>query len=162
MESFEQLAKQYEPMIHKVMRTLHIYKNQEEFFQLGLIALWDAKKRFNQEKGSFTNYAYSYIKGRLLTEMTKSNKYQERSVYPKEEFWEVIEDPCVEVPFEVKLLLTYCDQLTENQTKWVLYTCVEDLTVKEIAEKENVSMSAVKAWRKGAKEKLRGNLEIRD
>lgn len=160
MNRFEELAVQYETMIYKIMHTLHIYKNQEEFFQLGLIALWEADRRFDEAKGTFTSYAYTYIRGKFLTEMTKTNKREERSVYPKEEFWELIEDPQIEKPFEVSFLLTYCKSLTENQTKWVLYTCIDDLTIKEIAEKEQVSVSAVKSWRKGAKEKLRDRLEI--
>lgn len=160
MESFERLATQYEPMIHKIMKTLHIYKNQEEFLQLGLISLWEASQGFDPEKGNFTNYAYTYIKGKFLSEMTKTNKLEERSFYPKDEFWEVIEDPSAEQPFEVNFILTYCDDLTRNQTKWVLYTCIDNLTISEIAEMENVSVSAVKAWRKGARAKLKGNLEI--
>lgn len=162
MDRFEQIAEKYENMIHKIMHSLHIYKNQEEFFQIGLIALWEANKRFNPEKGAFSSFAYAYIKGRLLTELTKNSKNDERNVYPKEEFWDVIEDPFIEQPFEKKFLLTYCEALTENQTKWVLYTCIDGLTVAEIAEKEGVSVSAVKAWRKGAKSKLKGHLTIRD
>ncbi|MFO1444365.1 sigma-70 family RNA polymerase sigma factor [Bacillus sp. Bva_UNVM-123] len=162
MESFEQLVKQYENMIHKIMHTLHIYKNQEEFFQLGLIALWEANERFDPEKGIFSNFAYSYIKGRFMSEMTKNNKDKERIVYKTEEFWNVIEDPSIEQPFEVKFLLSYCEALTDKQTKWVLYTCIDDLSVAEIAGKEGVSISAVKAWRKGAKDKLKGILDIHD
>ncbi|EIJ80459.1 RNA polymerase factor sigma-70 [Bacillus methanolicus PB1] len=159
MESFEQLARQYEPMIHKLIFTLNIYKNKEEFYQLGLISLWEARRRFNPEKGNFTNYAFTYIKGKFLTELTRENKHEERNIYPKEEFWEFLEDPFTEDPFEVNLLLSYCESLTPNQTKWVLYTFLDGLTIKEIAEKENVSVSAVKNWRKGAREKLRGSLK---
>ncbi|AIE61405.1 sigma-70 family RNA polymerase sigma factor [Bacillus methanolicus] len=159
MESFEQLARQYEPMIHKLIFTANIYKNKEEFFQLGLISLWEASQRFNPEKGNFTNYAYTYIKGKFMTELTKANKHEERNIYPKEEFWEFIVDPITEDPFEVNFLLSYCEPLTPNQTKWVLYTFLDGLTIKEIAEKENVSVSAVKSWRKGAKEKLRESLK---
>jgi len=162
MESFNQLVKQYENMIHKVMHSLNIYKNKDEFYQIGLIALWEANERFDPEKGPFTSFAYAYIKGRLMTELTKNSKEEERSVYPKEEFWNVIEDPVIEQPFEKKFLLTFCEALTENQTKWVLYTCIDCLSIAEIAEREGVSVSAVKAWRKGAKTKLRGSLEIWD
>lgn len=160
MESFEQLSKQYEPMIHKIMRSLHIYKNEDEFYQLGLIGLWEAHERFDVQKGNFTNYAYTYIKGIFLNEMTKFNKYESRNVYPKEEFWDFIEDMQTEEPLSLNLLLSYCASLTENQTKWVIYTCIDDLTIKQIAEKEGVSISAVKAWRKGAKEKLKNRLRI--
>lgn len=155
---FDDLVKQYEPMIYKIIRSLHIYKNKEEYFQLGLVGLWEAMKRFNPKKGDFTNYAYTYIKGLFLSEMTKVTRHEERCVYPKDEFWEAMEDIHPEQPLEKKLLLSYCRELTDNQTKWVLYTCLDGLSVKEIADYENVSVSAVKAWRKGAREKLRKTL----
>lgn len=158
MDSFEQLAKQYEPMIHKIIRTLHIYKNQKEYFHTGLVALWEAAEAFDPVKGEFSNYAYSYIKGQILNEMNRSNKREERSVFPKEEYWETIEDQNPGNPLEVEFLLSYCDTLTEKETKWVIYTCVDFLSIKEIAETENVSLSAVKQWRSGAKRKLKEQL----
>ncbi|MDW2876587.1 MULTISPECIES: sigma-70 family RNA polymerase sigma factor [Bacillaceae] len=160
MENFELLAEQYQPMIRKIIRTLSIYKNEDEFLQIGLIALWEAHKNFRPEKGEFTNFAYTTIKGKFLTEMTRTNREAEHKVYAKEEFWENIEGADSRVPFEKKLILSYCGELTDNQTKWVLYTVLEDLTVPEIAERERVSLSAVKAWRKGAKERLKGSREI--
>ncbi|WP_328585741.1 sigma-70 family RNA polymerase sigma factor [Rossellomorea aquimaris] len=145
-----------------MIQSLHIYKNQQEFYQIGLIALWEANKKYDPTKGAFPPYAYSYIKGRMLTEMTKSNQHEERNIYMKEDFWELIEEekPASILPNE--LVLSYCKELTENQTKWVLYTCLQMLTICEIAEVENVSVSAVKKWRAGAKEKLKrsGILEI--
>jgi RNA polymerase sigma factor (sigma-70 family) len=157
---FEQLAKEFEPMINKIMHTLNIYKNKEEFFQLGLISLWQAQQQYNPAKGKFASYAYSYIKGRFQTEMTKANRIEGRVVYPKEEFWEVIEDGASESPLERQYLLSFCDGLTPTQKKWLLYTCLEGLSVKEIAAKENVSPSAVKQWRKGAREKLKNTFSL--
>lgn len=155
MESFEQLVVQYKPMIHKIIHTLHIYKNWEEFYQHGLIALWQASNRFDPQKGNFTNYAYNYIKGFLLLELSKASKYEEKCVLPKEEFWETVEDIIIDHPLEEESILSYCTTLTPNQKKWVLYTTLNDLSIKEIAKKEQVSMSAVKSWRAGAKEKLK-------
>lgn len=162
MESFDLLARQYEPMIHKIIRSLHIYKNRDDFIHIGFISLWEASLSFDHTKGEFSNYAYSFIRGRILREMTRNNRQEERSVYPKEEYWETVEDQCVEIPLEADFLLSYCEGLTEKETKWVLYTCIEFLSVREIAEKENVSPSAVKQWRKGARRKLHPTLEIID
>jgi RNA polymerase sigma factor (sigma-70 family) len=155
MEKFEQLSAQYEPMLYKIIHSLHIYKNWEEFHQIGLIGLWEASQRYDPTKGTFTNYAYTFIKGKILTEMTKSKLHEERNVYPKDEFWELVEDPHSDLPLAENLLLSYCNNLTKNQSKWLLYTVINNLTVKEIAKKERVSISAVKAWRVGAREKLR-------
>lgn len=155
MESFEQLAIQYEPMIHRIMHSLHIYKNKDEFRQLGLIALWKASKRFDPEKGQFPTYAYSFIKGYLQMELTKTTLESERTIYPTEDFWENTVNPFPENHIEKETLLFYCHALTPNQKKWFLLTSLENLSVSEIAEKEKVSISAVKSWRKGAREKLK-------
>jgi RNA polymerase sigma factor (sigma-70 family) len=157
MEGFEKLAAKYEPMIYKIIHSLHIYKNIEEFYQIGLISLWEARKSFDAAKGNFTSYAYPFIKGRLLSELTNASKLEEHFVIPKEEYWGKVEGYLEEHPCEIQMLLSYCEGLTENQTKWVLYTFVDDLSVKEIATREKVSISAVKLWRKGAREKLKNH-----
>lgn len=156
MESFEQVKKQYTPMIYKIISTLKIYQNKDEFFQIGLIALWEAYERFDAEKGEFKNYAYSYIKGRMMTEMTRSNKRIDRET-PVQADWDFLVTHYDPVFMEEDILLSYCQaaELTENQRKWVLYTFLKQLTVAEIAYIEGVSESAVKKWRTGARQKLK-------
>jgi RNA polymerase sigma factor (sigma-70 family) len=158
MESFDQLAKQYEPMIHKIIHSLNIYKDKKEYFHSGLIGLWEAAEAFDPDKGEFTSYAYSYIKGQILNEMNRLNKHEERSHYPKEEYWGTVEDQNPKRALEKEFLLSYCQELTEKEIKWVLYTFIDDRSIKEIAYIEKVSISAVKQWRNGAKKKLQKNL----
>ncbi|MDF2036636.1 sigma-70 family RNA polymerase sigma factor [Cytobacillus oceanisediminis] len=160
MESFEQLAAQYEPMIHKIMHSLNIYKNKEEFYQLGLITLWQAWQNHDAEKGTLLSYAYSMIKGKIMQELTTQHKQSQQYSYPNDEFWELIEDPS---PFPstdlAHELLKRCGLLSANQMKWLQYTLYDQLSVKEIAEKEQVTPSAVKNWRHGAREKLKNIME---
>ncbi|MBS4214952.1 sigma-70 family RNA polymerase sigma factor [Neobacillus rhizophilus] len=151
MESFEQLAEQYQPMIHKIIHSLHLYTDLEEFYQIGLISLWEASQRFNPEKGNFTNYAYSYIRDKLLMELNKMAKIQERSFCPENEFWEMAPD-CRQDPSLEKETLSSClEMLTPKQQNWLLCTLHSGLSVKEIAERESVTVSAVKQWREGAR-----------
>jgi RNA polymerase sigma factor (sigma-70 family) len=160
LESFETLQKQYESMIYKVIQSLNIYKNADEFFQTGLIALWEAQERFNPKKGTFSAFAFSYIRGRLLDDLKKTHKDEERNVHPEEEFWYLLEDEhSVSMTSETEWILSYCKSMTEQQKKWVLHTCVNRLTPTEIARLENVSLSAVKKWRKGAIERLKGRIK---
>ncbi|MDF1508155.1 sigma-70 family RNA polymerase sigma factor [Robertmurraya sp. DFI.2.37] len=154
MKDFAELEKQYGAMIWQVIHSLHIYKNQEEFYQTGLIALWQASERYDFKKGSFSSFAYSYIRGRILTELTKHHKHENHYVVPDEDYWNMLEDHSLCTPLEKESILAYCQNLTTNQKKWVLYTILADLSIKKIAEIENVSISAVKAWRKGARTKL--------
>lgn len=156
MESFEQLANQYQPMIHKIIHTLKIYKNIDEFYQIGLIALWEAQKNYQEEKGCFHTFAYTMIKGQILHQLARDKKHEERTVFPEQGYWEYVIDPPTDQ------LMTFMKSnvptLTEKETKWLTKACHIGLSVKEIAKSENVSASTVKQWRKSAREKLREQL----
>lgn len=162
MESFEELSQKYSPMIHRIIHSLNIYKNKEEYLQLGLISLWKASQRYNFDKGNFSSYAYSYVRGSLMNEMTTKNQKEEKMVYPKNEFWELIEDDSPVYFLEEDLLFDYCrrSKLSENQTKWVLYTFIKGFSVRDIADIENLSISAVKRWKEGAMEKLKKRIKV--
>lgn len=157
MKSFEDIIPQYTPMIYSIIKSLYIYKNNDEYFQAGIIGLWEAYKRFDEKKGSFTSFAYSSIRGKILTELTNNAKFENYHISPEDDFMEAMEAEWTTSPLEDEILLSYCTsaQLTEKQTKWVLYTFLKGLRITEIAEIEGVSPSAVKAWRAGAKTKLR-------
>ncbi|QPC45568.1 sigma-70 family RNA polymerase sigma factor [Mangrovibacillus cuniculi] len=155
MEPFTELAENYTNMIHKVIHTLRIYQHHEEYYQIGLIALWEAHERFEDDKGDFAPYAYSYIKGKMLHELNRKVRDGERYVAPNEDYWAVVADSHPSGALEMEMLLSHCGSLNEKQKKWVQYTFFHMLTLSEIAKVENVSESAVKKWRKGAKEKLR-------
>lgn len=146
----------YEPMIRKIIWTLNVYKNYDEFYQTGLISLWEATLVYDETKGHFPNIAYKYIKGRMLQELTQENKHNGDVVYPTEEYWETIKDEHDAPHCESEILRSYCNSsnLTENQTKWVLHTFLSDRSIVEIAALEKVSPSTVKQWRKGAKARL--------
>ncbi|WP_281275625.1 sigma-70 family RNA polymerase sigma factor [Bacillus yapensis] len=153
------MEKKYEAMIWKIIHSLHIYKNQQEFYQTGLIALWEAHNGFDKNKGNFTSYAFAFIRGKIMTELTSRKKLEDRTIFPEEEFWYHIEDDSVNPLLEGETILSYCGRLTEHQKKWVLYTALADLSIKEIAEIEQVSVSAVKAWKRGARKKIIENIQ---
>ncbi|MCQ6278507.1 sigma-70 family RNA polymerase sigma factor [Bacillus sp. EB600] len=132
MESFEQLAHQYQPMIHKIIRSLNIYKNVDEFYQIGFITLWDTQKCFNEEKSSFTSLAYTSIKGRILNEMAKDKTNAARMIYPEEEDWEMTADTHDDQSFEEEFLRTHGQSLTEKETKWLIKACFTRLSVKKL------------------------------
>jgi len=88
-------------------------------------------------------------------ELKKLHQDHERNVHPDEQFWDLVEDSYSDDPLQNEILLSYCETLTPNQKKWLLYTVCDHLTIKEIAELEKVSLSAVKSWRSGAREKVK-------
>lgn len=138
------------------MHSLHIYKNQQEFYQTGLIALWEAAQSFDERKGNFSNYAYTSIKGKMLSEMTRTNLYMERNIVPqKEEFWDRIEGQESPLFLEKETIQSYCDGLTEREATWVIESYINERSTKEIAERQRVTLSAVKQWKLGALRKLK-------
>jgi RNA polymerase sigma factor (sigma-70 family) len=159
VESFDELVVQYQPMIHKIMHSLHIYRNEEEFYQTGLIGLWEAAQSFDERKGSFSNYAYTYMKGKMLSQMSQNNQFNEGVIHPKEEFWETIEGNESSY-LEKETIKIYCEGLTEKETIWVIAASINQLSIKEIAEREKVSVSAVKQWKSGAIRKLKEKLAV--
>lgn len=157
-KTYDQLVEEFTPMINHMMKKLTIYKDKQEFFQIGLISIWETTKTFDQEKGKYSNYLYRHMQGRFLDELKRKTREAERNAYPSEEFWEVMESPSL-YREEADYIKGLCYELNEGETKWVIGTFVEQLTVQEIAKKEQVSPSAVKWWRKGAKEKLKRTLD---
>jgi RNA polymerase sigma factor (sigma-70 family) len=155
-EKFEQLLTQFTPMIYFIIRKLAIYKNKQEFYQIGCIALWDASLRFNEEKGEFHSFAYSYILGRMKSALTKEKVKQEKDdqltvVSPQEttsedDFISLLSHLVID---RVSLLLT------ANQSKWLKAYCLYGKTPSEIAKDEGVSISAVEAWRRDALVKIK-------
>lgn len=158
MESFSEIVENYQPMIYHVMKSLAIYKNKDEFFQIGLIALWDAHQRFDHGKGEFSSYAYSYIKGRMMTNLTKHRQNEERNVYPDDRFWGNIVEEEVQW-LEQEHLQNYCIGLSDKQTQWVIDTFYKGMTTRDIAEKENISLSAIKKRKAVTLAKIRENIE---
>lgn len=153
-ENFELLHKQYEPMIYHIINKLTIYRNKQEFYQIGCIALWEASIRFDKDKGEFKSYAYSYIIGRMKSELTSDRKHQLNTYHLDLANLEKM----TEDDFTFLLTSSIIDQLsiilTKNQRKWLKGYCLFGKTPTDLAKDEGVSISAVKAWRRDTISKL--------
>ncbi|MEK4669255.1 sigma-70 family RNA polymerase sigma factor [Niallia sp. FSL R7-0271] len=152
-KDYQLLTEQYTPMIHHLLKKLSIYKNKEEFVQIGLISIWEAWQNYKEDKGKFHSYLYMYMRGRFLDELKRRSKEEQQTVYPEEAFWETAGSHMLTL--DEHYIQTLCSTLTAKEAKWVSYFSIQQLTIAEIAAKEHVSKSAVKAWKKGAVEKLR-------
>ncbi|MEC2057564.1 sigma-70 family RNA polymerase sigma factor [Peribacillus psychrosaccharolyticus] len=159
MEEFSDIVEQYTPMINRIIRSLMIYKDQDDYFQIGLIALWDAYSLYDPEKGSFLSIAYSMVKGRILHGLRDEAKTN-LLVSPFEPGSGQIEETLIteDKPLQHEYLLAYCEGLTESQKNWVLLTFDAQLSISEIAVQQNVTIAAVKSWRRSTLKKLKTSL----
>ncbi|MBM7621477.1 DNA-directed RNA polymerase [Bacillus tianshenii] len=134
-------------MIHHIIHSLHIYKNQEYYLQEGMIALWEATVTFKAEKGAFTSYAYSTIRGKLLNYLKKEIRFSSAEE-PSDE------TRLASIPYHESTiredLEAYTQNLTENQRKWLVEYIINNKKIEEIARETGSTASAVKSWRRGA------------
>ncbi|WP_332628452.1 sigma-70 family RNA polymerase sigma factor [Halalkalibacter flavus] len=159
--SFEEVLKNFQPAIKKQLVMLRIYKDHDEFYQIGCLALWDAYRNFNPEKGNFSTYAISYIRGRMMIALSKEGKYSERHSYTGDELLKAVPTSHETVPLESELLESYLVDLSEREKTWVIESIIKQKKTAEIASEFNVSTPTVRAWKKGALRKLRNHV-LRD
>jgi RNA polymerase sigma factor (sigma-70 family) len=158
--TFEEKVEQYEPMIFHIIKKLNLYQNHDEYYQLGLIGIWEAVNRFNPEKGKFSSFVYTTIKGKMLTKLNKDKQWEEFVLFDNGSVTERVEDQSHLNLFEEEMLLIYCNDLSEKQTLWVIQTFLKGKTTEEISKEFGVSLSAVKKWKKMAVEKIKLNLQL--
>jgi RNA polymerase sigma factor (sigma-70 family) len=153
--TFEEAIVQYTPMIHHLIKKLRIYKDFDDYIQLGFIALWEAYEKFDAEKGAFSAYAYSTMKGHLLMALKKQMKHAEHHTSLNEESLEVLETKQHNTLLEKEILYLYYKGLNKNEKIYIHEHIINDRPLKEIADKYNVKLDAVKWWGRSAKKKLK-------
>ncbi|MGO4889624.1 sigma-70 family RNA polymerase sigma factor [Anaerobacillus sp. MEB173] len=153
--TFDEVAKKYQPIILKQLKVLKVYKNYDEFYQIGLIALWEAYERFDPAKGKFSTLAILYVRGKMLTMLQKEGRYQETHCYANEDMEQQLVDHCIPTLLEREIIESYIAPLSVKEKIWVTEAIINDKSTLDIATEYNVPLSTVKSWRKYALKKLR-------
>ncbi|HLR08764.1 MAG TPA: sigma-70 family RNA polymerase sigma factor [Bacillota bacterium] len=172
--TFEEIFRQNERRIHYHIHKLNISDPHREFYQEGLVAMWNAYRAYRPDKGPLATYFNYTIRNRLIDLMRKQNREKEKEnmyLYEAESQMEggnryrlgdttypliKVADPPLEDSYYWKSIKSH---LTEKQWKWVQFYIIEDMPVKEIAKQEGVTVEAVKSWGKEARRKLRAQLK---
>ncbi|WP_269410331.1 RNA polymerase sigma factor [Lentibacillus daqui] len=167
-EPFEEVFKIHERQIYYLIRKLNIDDSHQEFYQEGLYAMWEAVQTFQPGKSQLSTHLHNTIRNRLVDLMRiKKRRQRHDSIYCKAEMQKLgsgnhYRD--TDIPIQEELAVTIHETdlweelkplLTTNQRKWVKYYIFMDMSNREIAEQEHVSIDAVKSWAKMAKQKLK-------
>jgi DNA-directed RNA polymerase len=158
---FEQVASMFDPLIKSQIRLYRLGTNFDQYYQAGLLGLWKAHETYDPEKGQFASYAFLLVRGRILQELRGEARRQEREVMhdPHESVTFQTLSHLDSIPFlEDETLNLYLLHLTENQQRWVINKVFLMRSEAEIADMFNVSVYAVKSWRKSAIKRLRSVL----
>nr|WP_149473780.1 sigma-70 family RNA polymerase sigma factor [Oceanobacillus polygoni] len=168
--TFEEIVNQNEKRIHYYIYQLKIRDNNEDFYSEGLFALWNAYETYEPNKGPMGTYFNFTIKNRLIDQIRKEVQAQEKlKHYTLKNKFQFNDGNYLSGLASNKPILGSKDitlgndelwdqletNLTNKQWKWVNYYILNDMSVKEIAEKEGVTVEAVKSWGKETRKKLR-------
>ncbi|MEK3978584.1 sigma-70 family RNA polymerase sigma factor [Psychrobacillus sp. FSL K6-2836] len=159
MTNFEEVLKQFEPMISACIRKLSIYKNHELYRQAGRIALWKAWVKFDVEKGDFAPYAYRSIYGGILDEL-KREKRQEEQVDPMEdEKLGFLLEQSMATSLLREDLETAIESLQSNERELLMWIFVEGVSLQQAATRVGITIPGIKKRRERMLAKLRERIE---
>ena len=159
MDAFDALVAEFTPMIYKIIHQLHIYKEHDLYFNVGLEALWEAQQKYIPGSGcQFSTFAFTLIKGRMLNLLRKDATWEQRNLI-NGEHPRILAEQQLDQYFYGEWITDCSVLLTKNQYKWLEQAYLHSKTLSQIATEENVSVAAVKSWRRGALKKLKESLE---
>lgn len=157
MTNFEDILQQYEPMISASIRKLNIYRDHDSFIQAGRIALWQAWNRFDAAKGNFTAFAYRSIRGAMLDEMKKENKFEEHVMRMEDKsLGNLIESKSNDRTLNG--LAEVMETLSSAEQELVQWLFIDGFTLSECAERVGITVAGIKKRRQRILEKLRSNV----
>lgn len=146
MKDLEKLIFENENIIKKVIFKLKIYRDLDEYMQVGRIALWQASKKYDGTKGDFAMFAYMTVKFAVVRALSKSN-YVSQHEY-------VVEEDILTFKSEPQHLFTsnvewpeWFDELNEEEQFLLIALYEEGLSVKEIADKYKMLYETIKKRR---------------
>lgn len=93
--NFSELVEEKDYLIKTCIRRLNIYRDMEDFYQIGLIALYKAYISYDAKKDSYHNfdvYAYYIILNYMKNELTRQNARKQEVTYPDGQ-WEWVKEP---------------------------------------------------------------------
>jgi len=154
VETFDEVLMKYEPMIYACVRRLKIYKNHEQFIQIGRIGLWNAWKRYQNDKGDFTPFAYRTIYGSMLDELKQSSLYDQHTIPTESDILQRLTGT-VENTASSSHLYEALETLTKQEQLIIQLLFVEGYTLDEVAIHFGISKSGIKKRRERTLEKLR-------
>ena len=155
METFEEVVQQYKPYIYHFIRRYGIRDWEGDFFQVGMIGLWQAWKNWDEDRASFSSYAYLCVRREILRLLD----YNSKKIAQQQAFLENVKHEDFvrkdDYALENEWLYVVRDILTEKQWIWVNEFLLNGYSVREIATKYEVSENAVKGWGREARKKLK-------
>ncbi|HEK9101226.1 sigma-70 family RNA polymerase sigma factor [Bacillus pfraonensis] len=151
--TFTEAVTLYEKMIKNQMKKLCLYRDYEEYYQCGLIGLWKAYEKYEEEKGTFSAYAFVTVRGYLLEKLKKENRFQKRHTFASQE---ILQNVCgIEVSSEIQ---DFMGLLDEEEKHIIVERFYAGKKIHEIAEETGMTYHQVRWVYRQAIKKMRAEI----
>ncbi len=150
---FEMVYETYKKMIHHLIHKYNIQDPQGEFFQEGVIALWNAYQKYG-DRDTFGKLAYITIRSRIIDLIRKKNRLNTHETATEIANESSYRESGLE-DFDPYFWDSVQQTLTSRQWIFVQRKIIEGRTYQDIAALEQTTIDAVKGWGKEVKKKLR-------
>ncbi len=157
-QSFEHVLADFEPLIKGQIKKLNLYRQYDEYYQVGVVALWEAYRNFNPQKGTFAAYALHTVRGHMLMMLRKERRFGDHHILYDDQQTTAFMDQQMSydlVDSTASSLTPYLRHLSKRERLWVIEAIVHDKKLGEIAKEHGVSTNTVSSWRKQAIRKLK-------
>ena len=161
MQEINEQIVDFEHIILRVMAKLRIYKEQDNYLQVGRVAVWQALQDFDATKGKLEMYVYMRVKFAIIGELRTRMKVSEHEVVMDAEplmYW--LDTLSEYKPEEVDRPEWYW-QLPRHEQRLLELLFYEGIAMKAAAQMEGVSYDTMKKRRKKLLTKIREVIEKR-
>src|SRR5699024_7697314 len=150
------------------------YAVHEEFYAEGMIALWQAYESYDSARGELDTHLNAALNFQFIDLIRKHKRKSDARISVREQLITkeetgnrmtrtnqlLVDQTGIEVDDQV-LWEEIKSLLSIRQWTWVYYYVIHEYSLKDIANRENVSVEAVKSWAKEARKKLRNERHLK-
>lgn len=154
MQTAEQVLEQHDYLVKRAVRKLKIYKNFDDYMQIGRIALWQCITDYDETLGEFEMFAYMRIKYALIRALQRDRKVGEHEVAIEQDDLNFH----IDQKQQVRLVTNYpywFDELKEEERVLLIMHYYEGKTTQEVASKLGYSQEAMKKRKQRLLKKLK-------
>ncbi len=149
----EKIVTEYLPLVRSIAAKYNkLGIPQEDLEQEGMIGLLEAANKYEENKGAkFSTYATYWIKKYILAAVDKEKKYSLNSTNLNEE---ITKDKKIKTN-KLATNIDFPSDMPENEKKVLIMLFQEEFTLKEIAEKLEISRERVRQLKEKGLRRMR-------
>lgn len=154
---FEEVLKLVQPMITSILVKCRVYKEYDYYRHVAAIAVWEAWQKADPAKGVFSSYIYTTVRGSILKELSKEQRYQFNCTPVKDEMLNVLmtRSELIGVTDCADLLEGLFKSLSKKDIEFLYLLYVDGYSYIEIAHLFSKSVAAIKKRRTRLMAKIR-------